>query len=492
MVRRAISLVVISLIGAASAQAETPFDAFAKMIGSAGDSLSRLGDSQPPRRAGSGPSIVLTNVPLPNLRPGEEDALAVQEPALPPTTTAFVALPASAPPAKPTAAPFNAVAPVAPLSLLTPPPAAAPPPQPASPAPFVAASIAPVAADPAPAPALQVALPATDTDPRPAAEAAPSLPTYRPRPPVIIADPTRAGRPPIVTASLAPVETAIPAAKPAPTPVAPPATAALPATKPAAAPTAPAVTTAALPASLAPVPAAKPTVAAPAAAPAAAATTAVVPPTAAATATATPAALKPTPAPFPTPSAAPKVPAEGTTSCAIALAAFHVKVAPASGLGEGECRVAAPVTVTGIDDIAVNPKALIDCATAATLAAWLQDTIAPKAQAMLGQKLTAIRVLDGYDCRTVNNVKGANLSEHARGRAVDIGAFKVGDRWINVTFAKDLSEVDAKFLDAVRKAACGPFTTVLGPGSDPQHYNHFHVDLQQRQTAGPSKGLYCT
>jgi hypothetical protein len=31
----------------------------------------------------------------------------------------------------------------------------------------------------------------------------------------------------------------------------------------------------------------------------------------------------------------------------------------------------------------------------------------------------------------------------------------------------------------VRQAACGWFTTVLGPGSDEAHHDHLHVDIQQ-------------
>ncbi len=464
MTRRALPVVLFSLLVAGSAKADTPFDAFARLLDDAGSSFAKMTAPAPRRYL---PPATFTNVPLPNLRPDDVEIAALSqeagtpiavgpakpEAALPPSTAAFAALPAAGAPR--TAAPFEAVAPVAPLPQLTPPPAPAPAPvNPAAPAPYVAASLAPAAATPAdaqPAP-LQVALPASDVDPRPASavETAPNIPTYHPRPPVIVADPTAKGRAPVVTASLSPVEptaTTKPAAPLAASPVAPaPAAVAVPVAKPAA----PAATTA--------------------------------PVTTAATGA----------APLPKPGVSPTIPAEGTTSCAVALAAFHVKVAPASGLAEGECRVAAPVTVTGADDIAVMPKALIDCATAATLAAWLQDAVAPRAEAILGQKLTAIRVLDSYNCRTVDNIKGANLSEHARGRAVDIGAFKVGERWINVTFAKDVSEVDAKFLDAIRKSACGPFTTVLGPGSDVYHYNHFHVDLQQRQTAGPSKGLYCT
>ena len=33
-------------------------------------------------------------------------------------------------------------------------------------------------------------------------------------------------------------------------------------------------------------------------------------------------------------------------------------------------------------------------------------------------------------------------------------------------------------INAVRQAACGWFTTILGPGSDASHGDHLHVDLQ--------------
>jgi hypothetical protein len=42
----------------------------------------------------------------------------------------------------------------------------------------------------------------------------------------------------------------------------------------------------------------------------------------------------------------------------------------------------------------------------------------------------------------------------------------------------------AKFLGAIRKAACGPFKTVLGPGSDADHALHFHFDLAPRRNGG--------
>ncbi|MGL4295058.1 MAG: extensin family protein, partial [Aestuariivirga sp.] len=37
------------------------------------------------------------------------------------------------------------------------------------------------------------------------------------------------------------------------------------------------------------------------------------------------------------------------------------------------------------------------------------------------------------------------------------------------------------FLEAVRSGACKQFATVLGPGSDAYHGDHFHVDAIQRK-----------
>ncbi|WP_368886561.1 extensin family protein [Klebsiella pneumoniae] len=35
----------------------------------------------------------------------------------------------------------------------------------------------------------------------------------------------------------------------------------------------------------------------------------------------------------------------------------------------------------------------------------------------------------------------------------------------------------------MRQSACGAFATALGPGSDAAHYNHLHVDTQERRSA---------
>ena len=45
---------------------------------------------------------------------------------------------------------------------------------------------------------------------------------------------------------------------------------------------------------------------------------------------------------------------------------------------------------------------------------------------------------------------------------------------------------EEQFLRAVHAAACGPFTTVIGPDGDVHHRDHFHFDLVRRGTSGTS------
>ena len=87
----------------------------------------------------------------------------------------------------------------------------------------------------------------------------------------------------------------------------------------------------------------------------------------------------------------------------------------------------------------------------------------PDAKTDLGSELTSINHASAYVCRPRNG--GLKLSEHAFGNAIDIASFGLADgRHIEVKAGAE--EKQAAFLDAVRKAACGPFKTVLGPGSD--------------------------
>jgi hypothetical protein len=114
---------------------------------------------------------------------------------------------------------------------------------------------------------------------------------------------------------------------------------------------------------------------------------------------------------------------------------------------------------------------------------FLRDTAQRKAVSILGSTLKTFVQDSAYVCRTRNGT--SELSEHAYGRAIDIGAFitAAGDT-ITVKAADGKDKKHDAYLAAIRTAACGPFTTVLGPGSDPDHALHLHFDLAPRK-GGP-------
>ena len=181
--------------------------------------------------------------------------------------------------------------------------------------------------------------------------------------------------------------------------------------------------------------------------------------------------------------------AAATSTCGHALAMLGVTAIPMASIQEGACGIGAPVAVSRFSGgaIALTETAVLDCPTAEALAIWLDDHVRPAARSVLAGEVTGLRIAASYACRARNSQADAKLSEHARGNAVDLSALEVsGHGWIEVGGASGERQ---RFLAAVRRSACGPFTTVLGPGSDAFHEDHFHLDAAVRGRDGRS--LYC-
>lgn len=145
------------------------------------------------------------------------------------------------------------------------------------------------------------------------------------------------------------------------------------------------------------------------------------------------------------------------------------------------CMIDDPVEIAALPDgSALEPPAQLSCETAVALATFLRDVAQQKAITILGSSIKTFRQDSAYVCRVRNGT--TKLSEHAYGRAIDIGAFITasGDQ-VPVKAADKTNEKNDAFLSAIRAAACGPFTTVLGPGSDADHAVHFHFDLAPRK-----------
>jgi hypothetical protein len=149
------------------------------------------------------------------------------------------------------------------------------------------------------------------------------------------------------------------------------------------------------------------------------------------------------------------------------------------------CGIAEPVRLRIVSDVLLSQLAVMDCETAITLKTWLENTAKP-AFADQGDGLKGLRLSGHYACKTQNNQPRGRLSEHARGRAIDISSFilmdgtviTVRDGWANKGTSGVMRELHA--------GACGLFGTVLGPDADRYHQGHFHFDTARRRS-----GSYC-
>ncbi len=145
------------------------------------------------------------------------------------------------------------------------------------------------------------------------------------------------------------------------------------------------------------------------------------------------------------------------------------------------CSIENPVELTALGpNITLTPAALLDCLTALKFAAFMRDVAQKITISTLGSTIATVTQDSAYVCRTRH--QSSKLSEHAFGRALDIASFTLSDKRIILVEAPLASEPKTKlFLDAIRAKACGPFNTVIGPGSDPDHAHHFHFDLAPRK-----------
>ncbi len=151
-------------------------------------------------------------------------------------------------------------------------------------------------------------------------------------------------------------------------------------------------------------------------------------------------------------------------------------IAPIKSRVKG-CGLKDGVRVTSVSGVRLSQAITVDCATAKALNTWVREV----AQPVYGGDIVELKIAAHYICRPRNNKKGAKISEHGRGKAVDIGGF-VLDSGKVLTVAGNYN----KTMRKAHKGACGIFGTTLGPGSDGYHEDHLHFD-----TADYRSGPYC-
>lgn len=158
---------------------------------------------------------------------------------------------------------------------------------------------------------------------------------------------------------------------------------------------------------------------------------------------------------------------------------------PAPVIGKGACGIAAPVKVKSLSGgIDIIPDATLNCPMALAFAKWVKNELAGAARVRYLAGIKSIHQMSAYSCRTMNSKVGGRLSEHAKGNAIDIGKINLNNGKTIVVRRPGLFAFREKgLLNSVRAESCKYFTTVLGPGSDRYHKDHFHFDLRQRKTS---------
>ena len=149
------------------------------------------------------------------------------------------------------------------------------------------------------------------------------------------------------------------------------------------------------------------------------------------------------------------------------------------------CGVEAPVRVTEVDGVTLSQAAILDCETATALHRWVRKGAKPAVRRR-GGGIAELRVAAHYVCRPRNHRAGARISEHGRGRAIDISGVILADGTEMSVLRDWHGSPHSRALQRMHRAACGTFGTTLGPGSDGMHEDHFHYD-----TARHRGGPYC-
>lgn len=153
--------------------------------------------------------------------------------------------------------------------------------------------------------------------------------------------------------------------------------------------------------------------------------------------------------------------------------------------GPGGCGVRDPWVVREVAGVRLSQPSIMTMKAARALDRWVRRVALPEV-GRRGGGLAELRVVSHYACRTRNSRRGARLSEHARGNAIDIAAFTMRDGSRISVLEGWRRGRDGRLLARLHRGACGTFGTVLGPNADRYHRDHFHLDVADHRG-----GAYC-
>lgn len=150
----------------------------------------------------------------------------------------------------------------------------------------------------------------------------------------------------------------------------------------------------------------------------------------------------------------------------------------------GGCGVKDAVRVRSVAGVTLSQASVMDCNTARALKTWVDKGLQPSFKRR--DKVVELKIAAHYTCRTRNNKPGAKISEHGKGKAIDISGFVMKDGTVYTVKESWWRGRAKKPLQKAYAKACGTFGTTLGPTADGYHQDHFHFD-----TASYRSGPYC-
>jgi len=171
-------------------------------------------------------------------------------------------------------------------------------------------------------------------------------------------------------------------------------------------------------------------------------------------------------------------------------AGFDVEPAEPPQVSNELCRIEVPVRLKAVPVptknetvVRLTQQPILACRFADLFGHWLGDLVAPLVVGIKGAGLKAVHTGPGFECRNRNRSATGKLSAHAEGLAIDIAGFELANG-STLRIGSEAGAAPDPALAALRTAACGWFTTILGPGSDEAHKDHLHVDIQQHGSSG--------
>jgi len=189
--------------------------------------------------------------------------------------------------------------------------------------------------------------------------------------------------------------------------------------------------------------------------------------------------------PAPNADAAPISAEANTCLQELRAAGFEIEPAEPPRTSNELCRIEIPVRLKRVPvpakpatSVRLSDEPILACRFAGPFGRWIGDLVAPLVAAHKGTELKAVRTGPGFECRNRNGAATGKLSAHAAGLAIDIAAFELANG-STLRIKPEPDEGPDPALSSLRKAACGWFTTILGPGSDEAHHDHLHVDIEQ-------------